>query len=174
MYLIHSYDPAGQCFDNRLAVQQISSYPYVEIAFRSFRFTTDNNLTQEQKVSCKLHMDPVSSSSNHQAMAQCSCYSPCECGVLPGFTFDSSLSKCLDIDECTTSNSCLSNTDCINTNGSYECISQEGSGQNICQLQDVQDFGCKTVDHSFVPKTYSHQLILNDLPWFSNCRLNSE
>ena len=80
VYPIHSFDPAGRCFDKRFAVQQLSTLPNVEIAFRSFRFTSNgsggNSDSQNQKVTCKIHLDPPSVS---PTSIDCSCFSPTEC-----------------------------------------------------------------------------------------------
>ena len=173
VYPIHSFDPAGTCFHDLLAVQLNSTFSNIEISFRSFRFTTDDNLTQEQKVSCKLHLDPVSSGSSNQPIKPCSCHSECECGVLPGFVYNLSLSKCLDIDECADGNACPPNTDCINLNGSFECSPKEGSGDSS-QFQDVEDLGCRSLTVPLLNSNIAdqkwvknHQLIFDDLDWFS-------
>ena len=82
VYPIHSFDPAGRCFDKRFAVQQLSTLPNVEIAFRSFRFTSNGNGgqsdSQNQKVTCKIHLDPPSVS---PTTIDCSCFSPTECAT---------------------------------------------------------------------------------------------
>ena len=83
-YAIHSFDPAGTCYNNRLAAQQLSASPNIEIAFRSFRFTTDvgDTSSQYQKVRCKIHLDPSPSNSTAaQTPPDCSCYSPSECAA---------------------------------------------------------------------------------------------
>ena len=163
VYPVHSFGPDGTCFDPRLAVQQTLAPPNIEIAFRSFRFRTDsvtnNNQVQEQLVSCQLHLDSVASMSNGsnqpQTASYCSCYSPCECGVLPGYTFDTALSSCVDIDECQSdADVCPLNSDCVNTDGSYECFSTEtgGSGDTCDNIVNMQ-FALQ----------YNHQLVFDDL-----------
>ena len=67
IYAIHGFESAGVCFDTeRLAVSQPSQAGEdpITIQYRTFRFTTDGgNLhdaaSQAQKVTCKLHLDPV-------------------------------------------------------------------------------------------------------------------
>lgn len=161
VYPIHSFGPTGTCYYPLLAVKQEFISPNIVIAFRSFRFTSNDSQPQQQKVSCQLHLDPVASVSNQpQTPSYCSCYSPCECGVLPGYTFDAALSSCVDIDECQNDpDPCPLNSDCVNTDGSYECFSQEGSG-DTCENIDLLE--CQSVEKQFVMQ-YNHQLVFDDL-----------
>ena len=79
-YLIHSMQPSGAiCYNQRLAVQQLSTSPNLEFKFRSFRFSkiddsADDKDTQHQTVSCKIHLDPLASVP--QTPTDCSCFSP--------------------------------------------------------------------------------------------------
>ena len=72
--------PSGAiCYNQRLAVQQLSTSPNLEFKFRSFRFSkiddsADDKDTQHQTVSCKIHLDP--SASVPQTPTDCSCFSP--------------------------------------------------------------------------------------------------
>ena len=177
VYPIHSFDPAGTCFYHLLAVEQTFVPPNIEISFRTFRFATNDNQPQKQAVRCQLHLDPVTSVSSPQTPKQCSCFSPCECGVLPGYVFDTALSSCIDINECDNS-PCPLNSDCLNTEGSYECLPEEGSGSQ----DEKSDFDCpngvtptpiiKDSWHPFkqFPKDYNHQLIFDNLDQGSKSR----
>ena len=162
VYPIHSFDPTGTCTYDSLAVQQTYVSPNIEIAFRSFRFRSNNNEVQFQKVSCNVHLDPVASFSAPSTLQSCTCYSPCECGVLPGYEYNSALYSCLDINECESS-PCPTNSDCINNEGSYECLSQESSGGDSCQIKNA----CKTVENTFALQ-YDHQLVFDNLGGFPN------
>ena len=71
VYPIHSFDQvSGTCFYQLFGVQERTVGSDIAIGFRSFRFTTADSQPQQQRVSCKLHLDPVSSA---QAMQPLSC-----------------------------------------------------------------------------------------------------
>ena len=50
VYPIHSFKPEGTCFDQRLAVNQTSNSPNIEIEFRSFRFTVNGRLGDSDRM----------------------------------------------------------------------------------------------------------------------------
>ena len=79
-YLIHSMHPAGTCYNQRLAVERVSTSSNLEFTFRNFRFTTDDgdHDPQNQKLRCKLYLNPSTVS---QTPTDCSCFSPSECSA---------------------------------------------------------------------------------------------
>ena len=82
VYLIHSYDGDEPCFQQGISVTQSSWIPNLEFSFRSFRFTTEgtdgDSETQNQNVSCSLHLIPGNQLTQEQAKA-CSCLSETHC-----------------------------------------------------------------------------------------------
>ena len=79
-YLIHSMHPAGTCYNQRLAVQRVSTSSNLEFTFKNFRFTTDDgdHDPQNQKLRCKLYLDP---STESQTPTDYFCFSPIECST---------------------------------------------------------------------------------------------
>ena len=82
VYPIHSFDPAGTCFNKLFDVQQLSTSPNVKIAFKSFRFTTGDgdNESQYQKVSCKLHLEPATKATD--TPMDCTCFNQSDCDTM--------------------------------------------------------------------------------------------
>ena len=70
------------CYNNLFDVQQLSTSPNVKIAFKSFRFTTDDgdNESQHQKVSCKLHLDPATKAT--ETPIACTCFNQSDCDAM--------------------------------------------------------------------------------------------
>ena len=160
VYPIHSFDPAGTCVYDLLGVEQKFVQPNIEISFRTFRFATDNNQPQRQAIRCQLHLDLDASVSTSPTPKQCSCFTPCECGDLPGYVFDTALSSCTDINECDrVGHYCATHThNCVNTPGSYECIPICPNGQNAHYWYTNKPGWIKRMT-----ATYHHHLVLDDM-----------
>ena len=82
VYPIHSFDPAGTCFNKLFHVQQlpnVETSPKIVIGFKSFRFTTGDgdNESQYQKVSCKLHLNPATKATD--TPMDCTCFNQSDC-----------------------------------------------------------------------------------------------
>ena len=50
IYPVHSFDDSGTCLDQRLNTILTATSSNVEIQFRSFRFTTDGNLDDSERI----------------------------------------------------------------------------------------------------------------------------
>ena len=81
VYPMHSFAGDSVCFDRtRLNVVQTEFSPNASFNMRTFRFNVNGSATesQQQTVSCSLHLDPVDDINQGQA-SDCSCYSKIEC-----------------------------------------------------------------------------------------------
>ena len=127
IFLVHSFDPAGTCFNNQLGTTQISSDP-MQIAYKTFRFTTNgtlgDNTTQGQKVSCKLHLVPTASVQPTPSDCTCITRAACdECDV--GYAPNNGL--CEEVNECTeNTHGCDANAACSNTTDGHTCACNAG------------------------------------------------
>ena len=127
IFLVHSFDPAGTCFNNQLGTTQISSDP-MKIVYKTFRFTTNgtlgDNTTQGQKVSCKLHLVPTASVQPTPSDCTCITRAACdECDV--GYAPNNGL--CEEVNECTeNTHGCDANASCSNTTDGHTCACNAG------------------------------------------------
>ena len=131
IFLVHSFDPAGTCFNNQLGTTQISSDP-TQIAYRTFRFTRNgtlgDNTTQGQNVSCKLQLVPTAPVQPTPSDCTCITRAACdECDV--GYAPNNGL--CEDVNECTeNTHGCDANAACSNTTGGHTCACNAGFSGN--------------------------------------------
>ncbi|XP_014274874.2 fibulin-5 isoform X1 [Halyomorpha halys] len=66
-----------------------------------------------------------------------------------GFVFSNQHGKCIDIDECAQTDDppCDSNQNCVNTNGSFECVCKPGFNQDAVTLACVDINECQQRTH---------------------------